>query len=386
MNTVQKGVITLVRSALLQQPLELPASFKIDDAMPYLRCHHIQALGYEGAILCGVPKTNETMQKLFKAYCSSVIVTTRQDDAVKKLLAAFEDNGIDYIPLKGSAMRPLYPKPELRTMSDADILIRPEQYPEIPQILQALGYTFFSEGNHDYSWRCDALFLELHYCLLAASENSFVLEHSDGWSAAHHADGFRYAMTPEDEWIYLFRHFAKHYAAGVGIRYVADLWMYLRYHPNLDDTYINSEFEKLELLRFYRNVIKLITVWFESAEADDKTDVMTDYIFSSGSFGTREDTSVSRILKNSENSSLRKHFVRTFFQFLFPSRGKVETTFSFVRKHKWLYIPMLIIHPFYRMLKDKHALKRWISVLKSYNTKKVDSKRHKLEYVDFPIK
>lgn len=386
MNTIQKGIITLVRSALLQQPLKLPASFRIEDAIAYLRCHHIQPLCYEGAVLCGVSKSSKAMQQLFKTYCSGVVIAARQDEAVRKLLSAFEENGIDYIPLKGSRMRPIYPKPELRTMCDADILIRPEQYPRIPEILQGLGYTFYAEGNHDYSWRCDSLFLELHYCLLAIDENSFVLEYSDGWSAAHQVCGFRYAMKPEDELIYLFCHFAKHYAAGIGIRYVADLWMYLRNHPNLDNAYIDANLEKLELLGFYRNVKKLIAVWFEDDESDSKSEVMADYIFASGSTGTREDTAVSRILKNSKKSSMGRHFAHTFLCFLFPSRLSVETTFPVVRKRKWLYAPMLIIRPFYRMFKDKNALKRWITVIKSYDAEKVDAKRLKLEFVDFPIK
>ena len=35
-----------------------------------------------------------------------------------------EENGIDYLPLKGYNLKKLYPKPELRTMGDADVLIR----------------------------------------------------------------------------------------------------------------------------------------------------------------------------------------------------------------------------------------------------------------------
>lgn len=39
---------------------------------------------------------------------------------------AFDAGGIDYMPLKGSILKDLYPRHEMRMMGDADILIRME--------------------------------------------------------------------------------------------------------------------------------------------------------------------------------------------------------------------------------------------------------------------
>ena len=42
-------------------------------------------------------------------------------------------------------------------------------------------------------------------------------------------------MSAEDEMIYIFTHYAKHYrAAGVGIKHILDLWVYKLYKPELD--------------------------------------------------------------------------------------------------------------------------------------------------------
>ena len=131
MNTLQIGVTTLIRSALTQRAYPLPEDFKIEDAASVIRRHHIASLCYEGAVLCGIPTDSAFMGNLFKRYCATTVKTMRQERAVAKLFQAFETSGIDYIPLKGSRMRPLYPKPELRIMGDADILIRQEQYERI---------------------------------------------------------------------------------------------------------------------------------------------------------------------------------------------------------------------------------------------------------------
>ena len=43
------------------------------------------------------------------------------------LLKNAEEKGTDMLLLKGMVLRELYPVPELRTMSDVDIIIKPEQ-------------------------------------------------------------------------------------------------------------------------------------------------------------------------------------------------------------------------------------------------------------------
>ena len=58
MNATQIGVITLLKSAINQQPYELPAGFDIEQAYPDIKRHHISALIFEGAVLCGISNGN----------------------------------------------------------------------------------------------------------------------------------------------------------------------------------------------------------------------------------------------------------------------------------------------------------------------------------------
>ena len=46
-------MITLLKSAILQQPLPLPEDFDLEKAMPLVRSHQVASLIYDGAACCG---------------------------------------------------------------------------------------------------------------------------------------------------------------------------------------------------------------------------------------------------------------------------------------------------------------------------------------------
>ncbi|MBR4077439.1 MAG: nucleotidyltransferase family protein, partial [Oscillospiraceae bacterium] len=128
MNTIQRGIITLLKSAVTEQPLPLPEGFDLAEAYAVAKRHHMSTLLYDGAIRCGIDRGLPVMQKLFQNYVRLMVISERQMAQVEKIATAFQEAGIDYMPLKGTLMKGRYPKPELRVMGDADILIRLEQY------------------------------------------------------------------------------------------------------------------------------------------------------------------------------------------------------------------------------------------------------------------
>ena len=161
MTTTQRGIITLLKSAVTGQSLSLPEDFDLETAYPPVRKHHMDALLYEGAVLCGIPREKPIMQQLLRSYCRCLIISEGQLSEIRRIYDAFDRKGIDYLPLKGVNMKPRYPKPELRSMGDADILIRLEQRPQIDAVLQELGFVFQKETDHEIIWRTGKLFLEL---------------------------------------------------------------------------------------------------------------------------------------------------------------------------------------------------------------------------------
>lgn len=345
MNDLQRGVITLIQSALTEQKLTLPEGFDLEAAYPMLKAHQLLSLAYDGASRCGIPRQQPAMQTLFHGYCKALQVSERQLQALAKLYDAFEAQGIDHMPLKGSIMKQLYPRPELRMMGDADILIRMDQYERIVPIVKALGFRVVEESEYDYTWESDELHLELHKRLFPSHDVEFAAYFGDGWALAKAKKGTRAAMTPEDSFIYMFTHFAKHFrVAGVGCRQLTDLWVYLRVNPGMDTAYIEAELEKLHLRAFYRNIQRTLSWWFEGGEADEQTSCISEYVFSNGCWGTSVNAALSwgvRDAQTSDNASYERlaYIMRRVFpgvetmRMRYPILKKAPVLLPFV----WVY-------------------------------------------------
>lgn len=74
------------------------------------------------------------MRALFNYVCHYIYNNEQQDYVSEEVFAAFDKNGIAYMPLKGILLKKLYPCPEMRVMGDLDILIKTEQYTKIKSI------------------------------------------------------------------------------------------------------------------------------------------------------------------------------------------------------------------------------------------------------------
>ena len=354
MNTLQRATINILKSAITGQTYPLPEDFDLDACLEMVRMHHMPTLIYEGAVRCGVDKNSPAMQQLLRSYFAALIKSEKQVQAVTELFRVFEENGIDYMPLKGSKMKFLYPKPELRMMGDADILIRTEQYERIKPLLPGLGYQQRNESDHELVWLSGSLYLELHKRLIPSYNEDFYDYYGSGWHLAHPEKGNRYTMSPEDEWIYLFTHFAKHFRdGGIGCRHVVDLWVYLRHHPEMDEVYIRQELEKLYLLEFYGYIRMLLDVWFGDQETDDRTNFMTDYIFASGSWGQIDNRTLSIIVRDSKSIKGTEGKFRYLMRTAFPPVNALNTKYTILRKAPWMLPAVWVYRPFYKLLCER---------------------------------
>ena len=271
MNAMQRGVITLIKSAITGQVYPLPEEFHMDDAMEWIRRHHMIPLVYDGAVRCGISPNTPVMKRLFKSYCKAMLISEGQMRQFHRICQAFDKAGVDYMPLKGCRMKGLYPKPELRQMGDVDILIRMEQYDRVTEVMSDLGFVPGLESDHELVWQHPELYAELHKRLIPSYNRDLNACFGIGWDLAKIRRGNCCAMTVEDEMVYLFTHFAKHYRdGGIGCRHVTDLWVFRRANPGLDEAYVRRELEKLHLLEFYDNILALIECWFEDGPEGEK--------------------------------------------------------------------------------------------------------------------
>ena len=124
MTVQQIGIATLIKCALENRHGVLPEDFDFADAVRVALRHKIIGLVYYGAVLCDVDRKSEQMQRLFQHLVLVMERTEEQHMVHQRLMSAFEENCIHYMPLKGVVIQDPYPKIEMSTIFDADMLSR----------------------------------------------------------------------------------------------------------------------------------------------------------------------------------------------------------------------------------------------------------------------
>ena len=170
MTDFQIGILKLVKSALTGESVSVPEDFDWEEALTTAKKHQIIPVIYYGAKYSSLTPPEDIMRILELATFKSVAFSQNQLYALDCIYKAFDENGIDYMPLKGACLKLIYPQPELRLMGDADILIRYEQYGKIRPIMTALGFNEVLESDHELVWdKKGILHAELHKRLIPLS-------------------------------------------------------------------------------------------------------------------------------------------------------------------------------------------------------------------------
>lgn len=334
MTETQKGVLTLIKSAINEESYPLPEGFSIGEAYDFIIKHRVMMPAYDGAVRCGISKNEPAMQKLFKIYVNGMMKSEKQLEAVNKIYTAFNENDIDYLPLKGCNMKYLYPKPELRAMGDADILIKEEQYPKIKKLVGEMGFEDEGDCGHHYVWNSANLHLELHSEPMPVSYKKFQNYYGNGWSRAIKTETNRFIYSAEDNFIFVITHFAKHYLeGGIGIRHITDIYVYLKKFSEMDFDYIETELSKTGLLKFYKNVLKTVDYYFKNGESDEAVETISEYIMESGNWGTKKSHVFADGAKNGGNSEKAKGTkFRFFLKAAFPPLGSMKGRYTILKK------------------------------------------------------
>ena len=389
MDIQQRGIITLVKSAITGEKYSLPNDFDLTVAAQTGKKHGISAMLYYGAVNCGIEQSSPAMQEMFMYTCKSVFKGERQIYEIKRIFKAFDKEKIEYMPLKGIGLRNLYPKPEMRPMSDADILIKLSAYEKIQTVMLNLGFKDGGITDHEIKWHNPSLYVELHSRLIPSYNRDYYAYFGDGWQLATVCDGTRYSMTAEDQMVYLFTHFAKHYReAGIGIKHIVDIWVYRKNNPDLDEKYIKTELEKLQLYDFYVNSIATLSVWFNGDENTAVTELITDFIFNSGAGGTRENYLITSAIKASKKSGNIKNvrLVKVFNTIFLPYR-KMCLIYPFLKKYP-IFLPIMWAVRIISKLFKKNKLAEYKKDVESISDETVLNFQKSLNFVglDFNFK
>ena len=392
MTDLQNGIISLIRSAVYNCPVVLPENFDWEKAFLIGKKHQILSMLYYGVVNSDLKPPENLFNQLEMAAYVYLSVDQRQQYEISRLECEFNNNNIDYLLLKGINLKHIYPKSDMRMMSDADILIRTEQYEEIKNIIASLGFTEITESDHEFIWKKDsALNLELHKRLIPSYNKDYYSYFGDGWKLANktEAGSSRYIMSREDEFVYLFTHFSKHYRdAGIGIKHLVDLKIFVAENHNLNFNYIYNELDKLELLSFYKNIDRTIKAWFENKNSSEITDFITNIVFDSGAYGTADAHTVSDAVKASKScDSVNMIKSRKLSNLIFLPYKNMCHKYSVLKKFPVL-LPLFWVVRAVSSIRKSGKIKKQTHRLKLISSKNITNYQQALNYVglDFNFK
>lgn len=350
MTEFQQGVLRLIRYALAPEDhfASLPDDFSYTDLLKFAHMQQVIPLLYYGACKTDAFLRSEALMMFVPRIGGIVAHSYQQMQEFDALAHRFEEEGIDYMPVKGTVLKRLYQTPEMRVMGDSDILIRQQQFARARAIMTELGYICEEEVNHCCEYKSPGgMVIELHRQLLPDGELDLAPYYRDGWwTARPDADvPHRYEMRPEDHYVFLIAHFVKHYRGfGAGIKFVIDFRVFENAYPDLDMEYVQGELVKLGLDEFYANIRRTMAVWFDGADPDEITDYLTDRLFNNTVFGAQERGLVSEAYQRTK---------------LEQSQGK-ESADSARRRSKWFELFFL---PYSAMKKKYPVLQKWAILL-----------------------
>lgn len=274
--------------------------------------------------------------------------------SLEELEQAFQQAGVDYILLKGTSLKPLYPASEMRVMGDIDILIRLEQYHTVRSIMKDLGYSEGNETDHELPWmRSPSILVELHKSLIPSYNSDYYQYFADPWASAVKVEGkaHRYRLPLEMEYLYLLTHLAKHYRdGGIGIRQFLDLWIFRKAFPDMDTKRLKKGLSALQLDEFHENVLSALDAWFSEGKYDRNVMLVTDWVMQSGSFGNSENFAAAHASRAySANKSISSAKRKTFLRLVFLPYASMKNKYRVLKK-----VPILL--PFFWVI-------RWFSAI-----------------------
>ncbi len=377
----EKGILELIGCALNGGEPRLDESFDFEAAYSFAQQRQITPLIYYGAV--NKPQFINTLigKKFFKSTMNMSFYCGEQDEIIGSLRRAFKENEIEHLLVKGTVIRSLYPYPEMRLMSDADILIKEEEYTKIKPIMESLGFCEEYESDHELVWKKNGFSVELHKRLVPSYNKDYYEYFGDGWKLAKikDEDSGAYLMTEEDSFIYSFVHYAMHYRnGGIGVKHVTDFYVIMEKNPSLDFGYIENELKKLELLEFWKNTKKLLDVWFNGAEADEMTDFMTTKIFDSGAYGTHENKVLSEAVRTANTGKGMK--IKRIFRLIFPGYSAMCQKYRFLKRVPIL-LPFMWIIRWFQILFTPSKIKARKKELDMLSAEGVNKYQNELDYV-----
>lgn len=265
-----------------------------------------------------------------------------RDYALETIKSCFEKHDIEYVLLKGSVLRDLYPDKWMRTSCDIDVLIKEEKLERaVSNLEQETDFRYIKRLYHDVSLSTSKVHLELHFSIKENMDNIDKML-SRAWDYAVQKQGtHQFEFTPEYQIFHVIAHMSYHFVhGGLGIRPYLDLWL-LQHKTSYDENAVREMCEQCGILKFYEECCNLSEVWLSNKEHTSITKALEKYSFEGGVFGNRKNASISEL----RNNKGKKYYIKR----IILKKQSLETIYPKLKNY-----PALL--PYYQV-------KRWIDAI-----------------------
>lgn len=274
---------------------------------------------------------------------------------IARMRSLFEDEKIDFIFLKGSVIRELYPEGWMRTSSDIDVLVRVEDLDRAEvALLEKLSYKKGVVGDHDRSLHSEGgVHVELHFTLIEDERANLARDVlAEAWDHAKAIDEGKHEHQLSEAMFYFYHiaHLAKHVEyAGTGIRPFIDLWL-INENKEKNIAARKELLQRCSLDRFANLCDELAVYWMgEDQPLSEIGKRFEVFILNCGIYGSEENRIA--VAKNDGKGTVGYIFSRLFMPY-----SSIKKAYPILEKHKWLT-------PFCQMA-------RWLKIITGEKTKK----------------
>ncbi|MBR2454754.1 MAG: nucleotidyltransferase family protein [Clostridia bacterium] len=310
----------------------------------------VQSILYLAVQSDAVTLSAETEAKLQKSYMAILAREASQQEEIEYIREAFSQENIEFMFLKGTHLKSLYPTPQMRFMVDMDILVKEENMNKGGNLILSQGFTQeMNNGKDIVLIKKPFLTIELHKMLFV--EDYFMHDYFKGvWDRVELVNDYEYKMPINDLYVYTLAHLAEHYLeAGSCFRPLMDLFlMEKKYGETLDFDYINEQFKELGIENFAVKIRQLYKCAFDGTEYNDDLITMENYIV----FGApvNNASEVANVARTSQSKSQR------LLNSLFPSLRHMKLRYSILEKLPFLLPIFWIVRIFEFILKKNDEI------------------------------
>ena len=302
----------------------------------------VQGILYLAVKSGAINLSTEIEAKLQKSYMAILAREATQQEEIEYIRNAFNNENIEFMFLKGTHLKSLYPVPEMRFMVDMDILVKEENMNKGGELILARGFTQeMNNGKDIVLVKKPFLTIELHKMLFV--EDYFMHDYfSSVWDRVETVSDCEYKMPINDLYVYTLAHLAEHYLeAGSCFRPLMDLYLMEKTYSGLDFDYINKQFEIIGIEKFAKKIRQLYKCAFDGAEYNDDLITMENYIV----FGApvNNASEVSMVARTNKSKSKR------FIESAFPNLKHMKLKYPILEKAPFL-LPIFWVVRFFEFV------------------------------------